>query len=99
MERLFTYGTLQDPEVQKQVFGRVADMHSDALKGYRKSVIKLKGKVYPIAVYDASSLIEGMTLEATQEEILMMDKYETSAYKRIEVTLASGQRAWVYCRP
>ncbi len=47
MEKLFVYGTLKKPKVQKFVFGRIAKSYSDILLDYTRSKIKID-KVYPI---------------------------------------------------
>ena len=99
MEKLFVYGTLQDPVVQKRVFGRVVTMRHDTLEGFKKGKIKLSSGTYFIAIPQKGASIDGTVLEATPEEIGLMDEYETSAYARTKVKLKSGGTAWVYCQP
>jgi gamma-glutamylcyclotransferase (GGCT)/AIG2-like uncharacterized protein YtfP len=99
MEKLFTYGTLQDPFIQQRVFGRVATMQHDTLEGFKKGIITLSGSTYFIAIREQGAKMSGKVLEATPEEMILLDEYETSAYTRIKVTLKSGITAWVYCRP
>lgn len=98
METLFVYGTLQDPQVQARVFGRIVQGQPDTLGGYRKSQITINGNVYPIAVEDASSVIAGWVLEVTAAELVAIDAYEGNDYRRVRVHLRSGREAWVYCR-
>lgn len=97
-QRLFTYGTLQVPSVQKLLVGREIPMTADALPGFIKKNVLLGDGVYPILTPDpgGANIIEGMVLDVTPEELRRFDIYETSAYKRIEVTLQSGALAWVY---
>jgi len=97
-QRLFTYGTLQIPSVQKLLVGREIPMTADALPGFIKKNVLLGDEVYPILTPDpdGTNLVDGMVLEVTPEELRRFDIYETSAYKRIEVTLQSGGVAWVY---
>lgn len=97
MENIFTYGTLQNSDVQQNIIGRVVTMRDDILPAYTKSEIKINGRCYPIAVRDTDSQIVGKLFTITQGELLSIDKYETTAYKRVSVTLASGQTAWIYC--
>lgn len=40
--------------------------------------------------------VDGSVLELTSVELRAEDEYEVDDYRRIEVTLASGRRAWVY---
>lgn len=99
MERLFVYGTLTIPTVQQVVLGRKVTGTPDALLGFRKSEIRLGQHQYPIAVPEANSRLDGLMLELTLEELARADAYETDAYQRIRVTLASGAEAWMYALP
>jgi gamma-glutamylcyclotransferase (GGCT)/AIG2-like uncharacterized protein YtfP len=96
MERLFAYGTLQDPVIQSAVLGRTLEGQPDALPGFRKSTIAFGKAVYPFVVADESGSVPGTVYAVTAEELAVLDHYETSAYRRFRVTLASGLEAWVY---
>ena len=96
MERIFAYGTLQDPVIQVAVLGRTLPGQPDTLPGFRKSTITFGRAEYPIIVADESGSVTGMVYEVTAEELVLLDHYETSAYRRLHVTLASGREAWVY---
>jgi gamma-glutamylcyclotransferase (GGCT)/AIG2-like uncharacterized protein YtfP len=104
---LFSYGTLQQPEVQLANYGRLLAGTPDALRGHRlvpleitdPHVIEVSGKaVHTIAC--ASGLqedrIEGMVFEITDQELAATDAYEVDVYARVEVALESGRKAWVY---
>jgi gamma-glutamylcyclotransferase (GGCT)/AIG2-like uncharacterized protein YtfP len=104
---LFSYGTLQQPEVQIANYGRLLEGEPDALLGHRLAplviddpvVVEVSGKaVHTIArpTSDSSERIHGMVFLLTEEELAATDAYETSAYLRIEATLESGHTAWVY---
>ncbi|MCC6802917.1 MAG: gamma-glutamylcyclotransferase [Anaerolineae bacterium] len=97
MESLFVYGTLQDPQVQSTVFGRVVEGSQDSLVGYRKSEISIDNIVYPIAVADIAHTLPGKVIEVTPKELVEIDRYEGEDYRRIQVRLRSGRTAWVYC--
>ncbi len=97
-ELLFIYGTLKNPKVQKEVVGRVNKALPDILEGYKKSQVKIHGKTYPIVVPDSASSIGGLVLSVIPEELKIIDKYETDAYRRKRVILKSGKSAWVYQR-
>lgn len=97
MEKLFTYGTLQIPEIQQRVFGRVVNSTPDTLEGYYKTQITLHDGIFPIIVERTESSVNGQVIEVTPEELVLIDRYETSAYQRIRVILKSGDSAWVYC--
>ncbi len=98
MEKLFTYGTLQDPAVQMAVFHRVVKGISDTLDGYFKTEIKIGFGVYPIIFPEPNSHVEGQYIEVTPEELALIDRYEGAEYRRITVTLRSGVAAWVYSK-
>jgi gamma-glutamylcyclotransferase (GGCT)/AIG2-like uncharacterized protein YtfP len=107
MPLLFSYGTLQQPEVQRATYGRLLDGRTDALLGYRLAplaisdpeVVRLSGKaVHTIACFsgDASDRIPGVVFEISEAELAATDAYEVDAYARAEVTLESGAHAFVY---
>lgn len=107
MEHLFSYGTLQQAEVQQANFGRLLDGAADALVGYRQdwvlitdpAVIAVSGSDrHPIVRHtgQASDRVVGMVLAVTPEELLAADEYEVDDYARVSVTLASGLASWVY---
>lgn len=96
MEKLFTYGTLQDPAVQMVVFHRVVKGTPDILDGYFKSEIKIGFGLYPIIVPQPDKQVEGQVIEVTPEELALIDRYEGAEYRRIRVTLRSGIVTWVY---
>ena len=106
-ERLFSYGTLQQENVQMATFGRLLDGHADALVGFRWTQIEItdpdvlakSGRRYhPIVTQsgDDADRISGMVFALTPEELLAADAYEVDDYARVETTLASRLRAWVY---
>ncbi|WP_114954026.1 gamma-glutamylcyclotransferase family protein [Sphingosinicella terrae] len=107
---LFSYGTLQQPEVQRATFGRLLDGRPDALAGYRLAplvisdpgVIAASGlEVHTIAcpTGDPVHRIDGIVFSISPAELAAADRYETDAYDRVEVILASGASAFVYIGP
>ncbi len=107
---LFSYGTLQQAEVQLATFGRLLRGHADTLAGYALApliissadAVALSGaEVHTIALRtgEAEHLIDGVVFELSAAELEAADAYETDAYARVEVTLESGRRAYVYVAP
>jgi gamma-glutamylcyclotransferase (GGCT)/AIG2-like uncharacterized protein YtfP len=108
MPWLFSYGTLQQENVQIATFGRRLDGAPDALVGFQRTlfeitdpeVIRTSGKTHhPMATFtgDASHRIAGTVFEVTQAELEQADRYETDpAYRRVNTRLLSGRVAWVY---
>jgi gamma-glutamylcyclotransferase (GGCT)/AIG2-like uncharacterized protein YtfP len=110
MIALFSYGTLQQREVQLAIHGRELAGDADSLAGYRLApltitdphVVKLSGKaVHTIARATGSpeDHIPGTLFEITEDELAASDAYEVDVYSRTAVTLESGRTAWVYVGP
>ncbi len=99
MERLFVYGTLREPHVQRLVIGRETPGTPDVLEGYRKDEIVFLSRSYPMIAPQAGASVEGLVIEVTADDLPRLDRYETTAYERIWVTLRSGIEAWTYCKP
>ncbi len=98
-KQLFVYGTLKEPAVQQAVFGRAVEGTPETLEGYTRSQITLGGTLYPIIRPDNKMSVEGMLIEVTPHELTLIDQYEGEDYQRVQVTLKSGQAAWVYRAP
>jgi hypothetical protein len=104
---LFSYGTLQQDEVQLANYGRLINGEPDVLRGYELAplliadprVVAISGKsVHMIArpSDDPTARVIGTLLYLTQVELEASDAYEDNPYTRIEVTLESGRAAFVY---
>lgn len=107
MPYLFSYGTLQQADVQIATFGRELTGEADALPRYAQrdltitdpEVVRLSGSAtHPIVVAsaDPGDQVAGMVFEVTEAELSAADDYEVSDYRRVSVTLRSGRDAWVY---
>ena len=78
------------------IFGRITEGTPDVLDGYRRGDIVIEGSSYFIAVPDSAGSIDGRILEVTPAELVNIDRYEGSEYRRLRVTLHSGAEAWFY---
>src|SRR5690606_30094356 len=107
MPLLFSYGTLQQENVQLSTFGRRLAGHEDELLGFEQSWVRIEdpqvvatsGQTHhPIVrfVGDKASRVAGTVFEITDAELASADQYEVAAYKRVAASLASGRQAWVY---
>lgn len=107
MEKLFSYGTLQMEDVQKETFGRILNGSKDILLGYVLSVVKIRDEdvikasgtdMHPIIRYTGvnSDEVEGTIFEITEVELQQADEYEVEEYMRVMVNFKSGNEAWVY---
>ncbi len=94
---LFSYGSLQQQEVQLSLYKRVLKGNEDQLKGF-KLTEELLYDQYPIIIEtnDNTDLISGFVFEITLEELKFTDEYEGEHYRRIQVKLESGREAWCY---
>jgi gamma-glutamylcyclotransferase (GGCT)/AIG2-like uncharacterized protein YtfP len=106
-EPLFSYGTLQYPDVQREQFGRLLSGSSDALTGFEKrriaitdpEVVRNSGETHhPVLTPsdDTSHRIDGTLYWITKSELEAADLYEAGEYERQRVALESGKEAWVY---
>ena len=107
MPLLFSYGTLQQENVQLATFGRRLDGEKDELLGYEQTMVMIEdpdvvatsGKArHPIVRFtgNAHDRVGGTVFDVTDAEISRADQYEVAAYKRVSAHLASGKVAWVY---
>ena len=106
---LFSYGTLRQENVQLASFGRILSGSPDALPGYASTTIEITDpdvvaksgmKFHPVVAEtgNPNDEVPGTRFLITEAELAAADAYEVSDYKRIEVSLRSGRRAWVYVR-
>ncbi|MFT8353506.1 MAG: gamma-glutamylcyclotransferase family protein [Gluconobacter japonicus] len=104
---LFSYGTLQQEDVQLSSFGRLLDGEEDAMTGHTTAMVEItdpdvlraSGKrFHPVVIpsKNPSDEVAGKVFHITEAELRAADAYEVSDYKRVEVTLRSGRTAWVY---
>ena len=108
MEKLFSYGTLQLPQVQESLFGRLLVGTKEELPGYKVEKLKIRDQVvieksgtdmHPILVHtgEPADVVAGMVFEITQAELEKADEYEVEDYRRTLATMRSGAHAWIYC--
>jgi hypothetical protein len=106
-ERLFSYGTLQQANVQLSTFGRLLNGTPDALVGFKQELVEITDpdvlaksgeRFHPIVTRsgDPTDRVAGTVFEITAEELAAADQYEVDDYERAAATLASGVEAWVY---
>jgi gamma-glutamylcyclotransferase (GGCT)/AIG2-like uncharacterized protein YtfP len=104
---LFSYGTLQHPEVQVATFGRLLSGCPDELIGYELwelpvadlRVVEMSGKtLHPTACFTGvpASRVKGTVFEVTEDELARVDHYGVLAHRRTKSVLRSGREAWIY---
>jgi len=108
-ERLFSYGTLQLENVQRETFGRLLQGEPDALVGFRQDLVEITDpdvltksgeRFHPIVSRSGNSAdrVAGTVFLITREELAAADAYEVNDYERVEAQLESGRSAWVYAK-
>lgn len=105
-ERVFSYGTLRQADVQQALFGRPVPTVADVLPGFRLDVVVITDPAviatsgsdrHPILRRGGDGdAVEGAFLELTPAELAAADEYEVDDYVRVPVTLRSGRSAWAY---
>src|SRR3954466_1437003 len=104
MSLLFSYGTLQDPAVQLELFGRRLVGTSDELVGFRHTAFLVTdpqfaarsgSETHSMARFTGrdDDRIRGTALQLTDAELSIADAYEPVAYERVRTRLASGADA------
>jgi len=107
--QLFSYGTLQQENVQMETFGRRLSGRPDALPGHRREMVRITdpdviaasgADHHPIVLEsgDPADEVVGTVFEITEAELAAADDYEVDDYKRVSVRLRSGMDAWVYVK-
>jgi hypothetical protein len=108
MPLLFSYGTLQQEDVQLSTFGRRLDGQRDELPEFEPSAVPIDdprtrastGKTHHANVTfngNPASRVPGMVFEITDAELARVDAYEAVfLYERVTALLTSGRPAWVY---
>ncbi|HTI40429.1 MAG TPA: gamma-glutamylcyclotransferase family protein [Vicinamibacterales bacterium] len=108
MPLLFSYGTLQQADVQLATFGRLLQGSKDELPGYERSAVAIEdvqviarlGRTHHANITfngRSDSRVPGTVFEVADAELDAADRFERPFnYQRIGVTLASGKEAWVY---
>ena len=95
---VFAYGTLKDSNLRNELLLRDVPASKAKLTGFRIDQVLLDGTYYPIAHRDPFNKkeINGVVFKVNGREIKILDEYESDAYKRILITLQSGQDTWLY---
>ena len=96
---LFSYGNLQQKELQVAIFGRDLGGRKDFLPGYARAITDVGNVAYYNIEPSGEEAVSGIVLEITEQELAAADRYgKERGYRRIPVTLQSGVQAWVYQR-
>lgn len=102
MAHLFTYGTLEIPEVMEAVTGRSWASAEARAKGFAKFL--LKGRIYPGMIALRGAVCSGRVYYHIDRRTLeILDAFEDEVYtrERIDVEVAEGRslQAYAYLIP
>jgi len=105
LHRIFSFGTLLDPAVQRHVFGREIPVATDRLLGHRfvevpiddPAVVAASGLAVHrgLARADGGS-VPGGVLTVDDAELSAADAYEVAAYSRRRVSTVGHGTVWAY---
>lgn len=108
MPLLFSYGTLQQEDVQLSTFGRKLSGEKDSLPKFEPSLVKIEdprvvarlGRTHHDNVTfngNEESRVAGTVFEVTDDELAGADRFEAEFfYRRVAITLVSGKPAWAF---
>lgn len=99
MKKIFAYGILQYPSVQKEVLGRELKKFQQEpyiAKGFRLRQLVIEDIVYMCAVIDEGSEIIGTIWEIEETDIPLLDEFETNAYEKFD--LLSVENCIIYIK-
>lgn len=84
MNKLFTYGTLQNKHVQMELLGRELSGERVEMTGYILGQLYADDGWYPcIYAYTPDAVVHGTMYQVSNDELWEIDKYEGENYKRI----------------
>lgn len=106
-ELLFSYAELRDPQLQRDMFGRVIPGEPDTLPRYTADYVEIHDTrftdrtgrtVHPQLrrTGNPHDKVVGVLLRLTVAELDAADELETTMFRRARVRLGSGREAWVY---
>lgn len=109
MQKIFSYGTLQQVNVQLEILGKTLSGVEDTIEGYYTEYLEIKdlsvlkasqNKMHPIIYFTGNKAhkVFGTLFSVTKKDLLKIDCYEVKDYQRIMVPLKSGNESWVYVK-
>jgi gamma-glutamylcyclotransferase (GGCT)/AIG2-like uncharacterized protein YtfP len=97
MPLLFSYGSLQRAEVQRETFGRLLDGVAEELVGWQLVPAEQLSPHANVVRAPVTSRVLGKAFEVSAAELAAADEYERrDGYVRVTARLKSGRSVWVY---
>ncbi len=95
---VFAYGEFLKEPVLRRLLGRLPRKTPAKLRGYRRFLDDVLGH-YNL-VHDDTAIVEGeLLLDLTDDDLVVMDRFDTEKYRRRVVTVetaAGASEAWCY---
>jgi len=86
---IFTYGTLQIPDVMRAITGRPLKGRNATLSGY--GCYRLRGRVYPGITREPGGVVHGTLYpDLDPDTLARLDLFEDDLYERIGVEVTAG---------
>jgi hypothetical protein len=106
---LFSYGSLQQEQVQIANFGRRLEGEADRAVGYKSVAVTIDDPAtiaisgtdqhwIMIATGDPGDFVAGTIFRISAAELAAADGYEPGGYVRVALPLSSGRTAWAYVK-
>lgn len=94
--KMFVYGTLMSDAITRALLGRRVDRKPAVLNGFKR--FHVKDEAYPAIVRWENSTVSGMVLlDLKEDELMVLDVYEESDYKRIQVEVHMEEEDGTIC--
>jgi len=99
MAKIFSYGTLWQPDVQISQFGVTfsVDPDLDYIGGWDIIKIRMHGGVFNVAI-KGESIISGAIVDVPDDILPEVDRYEGNEYKRVDITTLTGNNCQIYVK-
>jgi len=90
---VFTYGTLEVPDVMEAVTGRVFDSAEAITEGYARYL--LKGRIYPgITPVSGQATSGRVYFGVSQQALTLLDEFEDEIYVRQLIAVRTDEGHW-----
>ena len=98
-QKLFSYGTIQNEDVQEKILGKRLKGERAVLTGYVLGQVYADGGFYPCIFlsekYDKH--VFGTVFEVSEKDLKKLDEYESEAYRRQNVIVYTESEHVVEC--
>lgn len=97
MEKLFIYGTLLDPNIQMNLLGRICPGKWALVDNFvLRRDWNVEGTAYPRLYPYSAGCVVGQVIEVDENELRIIDEYETDAYVREQIFVKDYGHAQTY---